>query len=112
MVGTKLDISAIGLRAGICLIEVDGTRVGMIQLFDKDDSVEVKEIQVHPAHQGRGIGTSVLCDVVARAHARRKKVFLSTGIQNRRAVKLYRRLGFVHVAQNETHFCMEFDPEA
>ena len=96
-------------RGGICTIEVDGTRVGMIQLVEQDDAVEVKEIQIHPAHQGGGIGTRVLRDVVDRAHAQHKKVSLSTGLRNHRAVKLYRRLGFVHVAQTETHYCMESD---
>ena len=95
----------------ISAIDIDGVRVGMIQLFEHVDAVEVGEIQVHPSYQGRGIGTRLLQDTIAQAHAQRKKVSLSTVLQNHRAIKLYQRLGFVHVAQTETHHHMESEPE-
>ena len=98
-------------RGGIKLIEVDGVRVGMIQLFENTDAVEVGEIQIHPANQGRGIGTRVLLDTIARAHAQRQKVCLSTGLKNRRAFALYQRLGFRRVAQTDSHDHMECKPE-
>ena len=97
-------------RGAISAIELDGIRVGMVQLSDQVDAVEIREIQIHPSYQGQGIGTRVLQDTIAQAHAERKKVYLSTGLQNLRAVKLYRRLGFVEVAQTETHYHMESDP--
>lgn len=100
-------------RGGIFCIEVDGVRVGMIQLFDQPDAIEVGEIQIQPSYQGRGIGTRLLSDTVDRAHARRKKVSLSTGLKNHRAFQLYQRLGFRHVAQTDTHNHMvcELEPE-
>lgn len=97
-------------RGDIALIEVDGVRVGMIQLAEQGDAVEICEIQIHPSYQGQGIGTRLIQDTVAQAHAEGKKVCLSTGLQNRRAVKLYRRLGFIEVAQTETHYEMESEP--
>ena len=97
-------------RGGISCVEVAGERVGMIQVFERPDAVEVGEIQIRPTHQGRGIGTRLLLDVISRAHAQRKKVVLSTGRKNERAVTLYRRLGFRHVAQTDTHEHMEHEP--
>ena len=47
-------------RGGIFCIQVDGVRVGMIQLFDQPDAIEVGEIQIQPSHQGRGIGTRLM----------------------------------------------------
>lgn len=41
-------------RGHISIIEVDGIRVGMIQMFDEAEGVEVGEIQVQPADQSRG----------------------------------------------------------
>ena len=95
----------------IYLIEVDGLRLGMIQLFEREHAVEVGEIQIQPAYQGRGIGTRVLRDTIAQAHAQHKKVVLSTGLKNRRAFELYQRLGFRHVAQTDTHDHMECEQE-
>jgi hypothetical protein len=38
---------------GIYCIEVDGERIGMIQLLDRPDAVDIGEIQIQPTHQGR-----------------------------------------------------------
>jgi ribosomal protein S18 acetylase RimI-like enzyme len=99
-------------QGDISIIEIDGERVGMIQLIERAESIEVGEIQIQPLHQGQGIGSRLLQDVLARARAQGKKVLLATGLQNRRAVRLYERLGFRHVFKTETHFHMEVDPGA
>lgn len=99
-------------QGDICAVEIDGVRVGMIQLFERPDALEVGEIQIQPLHQGRGIGTRLLRDTIAQAHAQGRKVSLSTGLQNRRAISLYRRLGFQSTDQSETHHYMECEPEA
>ena len=51
-------------RGGISIIEIDGARVGMIQLFDQPDAVEVGEIQIQPSYQKEGIGSRVLQDTL------------------------------------------------
>ncbi len=97
-------------RGDIYVIEVEGARVGMAQLLDHADSIEIGEIQIQPAHQGRGIGSRVLRDTMAGAQVLGKKVSLSTGLQNHRAVSLYERLGFRRVAESETHIHMAYEP--
>ena len=88
-VGTKLDTSDIALNGGSGVqstpFEVDGLRVGMIQLFDQPDAVEVGEIQIQRSHQNEGIGSRVLQDTIARVHEQRKKVLLSVAVKNERA---------------------------
>jgi ribosomal protein S18 acetylase RimI-like enzyme len=96
-------------RGGISIIESDGVHVGMIQLFDQPDAVEIGEIQIQPSHQNQGIGSRVLKDTIARVHEQRKKVILSVALKNDRAYRLYRRLGFQKVAENDTHNLMSYD---
>jgi ribosomal protein S18 acetylase RimI-like enzyme len=72
-------------RGGISIIEVDGARMGMIQLFDHTDAIEVGEIQIQRSHQNQGIGSRVLQDTIARVHEQRKKVLLSVAVKNERA---------------------------
>ena len=98
-------------RGHIFIIEEDCTRVGMIQIFDEANAVEVAEIQVHPAAQNRGVGTAVLKDVIARAHERRKSVQLRVGLKNERAYRLYERLGFRRVNRTDTHNHMVCEPD-
>jgi ribosomal protein S18 acetylase RimI-like enzyme len=96
----------------IRIIELNGDRVGMVQVFDLPDAFEVGEIQVQPKHQGLGIGTRVLEDIIALAHADRKAVRLSVALKNERALRLYERLGFRRAGQSDTHNLLEIEPRA
>jgi ribosomal protein S18 acetylase RimI-like enzyme len=82
----------------------------MIQLFDQPDAIGIGEIQIQPSYQNRGIGTRLLRDTINRAHEQHKKVSLSVALKNERAYRLYERLGFQKVAQNDTHNFMVCDP--
>ena len=95
----------------IYILELQDERVGMLQVFENDDAVEISEIQIQPSHQGKGIGAQLLRDTIAQAHVRRKRVLLSTGLRNLGAVRLYERLGFRHVCRSETHIQMESRPD-
>jgi len=75
----------------ISLIEVDGVRVGMIQMFESPAIVEVGEIQIELSHQ-------------------RKAVRLSVGLQNHDALRLYQRLGFRLVEKTETRNHLTCEP--
>jgi len=90
-------------RGNISIIEIDGVRVGMVQLFEDSGCIELAEIQVAPAHQGHGIGTCVLQDIVRAAHKTDRNVVLAVARKNVRAARLYRRLGFRQVAVSDTH---------
>lgn len=94
----------------ISLVVVGGSKIGMIQLFQRADEVEVGEIQIHPQYQNQKIGTQLLEDVVAEAHQQGKSVVLSVGLKNENAHRLYNRLGFDRVGQNDTHFRMQCLP--
>src|SRR5262245_9536511 len=76
-------------RGRITIIEADGLKVGMIQLCERPDGMEVGEMQILPSHQNRGIGSQVLRDIIARVHQQRRKVFLSVALKNVRAYRLY-----------------------
>lgn len=90
-------------RGGISIIEVDGSQVGMVQVRDVSDGIEICEIQVEPRHQNRGVGTSVLLDIMSAARQQGKCVRLSVGVRNEDALRLYRLLGFRSVGRSDTH---------
>jgi ribosomal protein S18 acetylase RimI-like enzyme len=97
-------------RGQISIIEVDGERVGMIQILDQTGVVEIGEMQIQPSHQNRGIGSRILSDIVDQAHKRGKTVTLSVALKNERAYEFYRRCGFQHVTQTETHNQLQCEP--
>ena len=97
-------------QGSIFVIEVNAERVGMIQLLDEPDTLYVGEFQVLPSQQRRGLGTQVLRDVLAQAHAQQRAVSLSLGLKNEGARRLYTRLGFRDTARSETHYHMTSYP--
>lgn len=97
-------------RGHISILEVGGERVGMIQILDQAGFVEIGEMQIQPSHQGRGIGSRILSDIVDQAHKRGKSVKLSVALENERAYQFYQRCGFQHVAQTETHNQLQCEP--
>jgi ribosomal protein S18 acetylase RimI-like enzyme len=90
----------------IFLVEVDGVRVGMIQVLEPTGGIHIGELQIHPSHQNEGIGSFLLHAITSRAHAEDKPVVLSVGLKNDRAYRFYLRHGFRQVSQTATHRTM------
>lgn len=91
-------------RGSISIIESKSEPVGMIQVFERPDEVEVGELQITPGWQNQGIGSAVLRETISAARARGQAVVLSTGLRNAAARRLYLRLGFQETAPSATHF--------
>lgn len=89
-------------------IVVDGERVGFLDWSMERDHVFIGNIELVPAHQGRGIGSRVVRDVVAQAAERGLPTRLQVLRVNNRARQLYARLGFVTTGTTETHVLMEW----
>ena len=84
-----------------------GVPCGYAAVEFNDDYVHVRELVIHPAFQGHGLGTAFLQNVCAQAAARGHPVKLGVFHQNRTAA-LYRRLGFREFDRTETHILMEW----
>lgn len=91
------------------MVETDGQPVGMIQLREADQHLEVLEIQIHPMSQGTGIGTRLLADIMERAGRQNRDVVLSTGLMNTGAARLFRRLGFEETGRSDSHIHFRYD---
>ena len=72
------------------VIQVDGKDAGVLDVEERDDAIFLKLIELVPANQGQGVGTSVIRALQARG----KPVTLRVLTTNPRAAALYRRLGF------------------
>jgi len=95
--------------ATFSIILCDDEPCGYLCVEDRATDLHVREIVIAPAFQGRGIGTTLLQDVLQRASDRGVPVHLGTFHVNR-AAALYRRLGFQEVARTTTHLLLEWQP--
>lgn len=75
------------------IVERAGEPIGRLYLWDGPGELRVIDISLLPELRGRGLGTSLLGDVISRATSAGKPVSLHVE-QHNRARGLYLRLGF------------------
>jgi GNAT superfamily N-acetyltransferase len=81
----------------VSVIEVDGRAAGSLWLDHRPESLHIRELQLLPEFQGRGLGTKVVEYVIDRAADVQLPVPLCVVAANPRARRLYERLGFIVV---------------
>jgi RimJ/RimL family protein N-acetyltransferase len=83
-----------------------GVDVGRLRVVRTDDLVELAGLQLLPAHQGRGIGTRIIRDLMTEAASTGRAFGLSVETNNPRARALYERLGLVVTAEDGDEYVM------
>jgi ribosomal protein S18 acetylase RimI-like enzyme len=92
----------------ICL---DGTPAGLLKAYRTENEWIVVQLQIAPAHQGHGMGERVLQTILLDAQADALPVTLKV-LKGNPAKRLYERLGFEIVDEDEIQFHMRRVPRA
>ena len=88
------------------VIQVRVERVGRLRVVRTSDRHFVAGIQIVPDHQGEGIGTAVITDLLQEARKRRVPLELKVSKNNPNAERLYLRLGFRRSGEEGNDYCM------
>ncbi|MGK7391404.1 MAG: GNAT family N-acetyltransferase [Candidatus Cyclobacteriaceae bacterium M2_1C_046] len=88
------------------IIFLSNTRIGLLKKAENDSSVEIIQIQIEPDYQGKGIGQYLIRKIIDDAALLKKAVSLSV-LKANPARKLYERLGFKIVDEDENSFIMK-----
>ena len=83
------------------VVEVDGTAAGRLRVVRRPDLVEIAGLQLMPEHQSRGVGRTVVDDLVTRARADGLPVELGVEKDNPRARSFWESCGFAYVGEGE-----------
>jgi RimJ/RimL family protein N-acetyltransferase len=83
-----------------------GVDVGRLRVVRTEALVELAGLQLLPAHQGKGIGTRIVRDLMAEAASTGRTFGLSVEKDNPRAQALYERLGLVVVGEDGDEYVM------
>jgi ribosomal protein S18 acetylase RimI-like enzyme len=94
------------------VIRADAERVGRLRVVRTAERVHLAGLQIHPDHQGRGIGTSVITSVLEEARERNLPVELEVAKDNPNAERLYVRLGFRRFGEQGNDYLMTTAPLA
>jgi ribosomal protein S18 acetylase RimI-like enzyme len=88
------------------IIVWDDVDVGILVVEQFDSHYLFESISVSPHLQNRGLGTTVIRDVIARADKLHLPIKLDVLKSNILARRLYDRFGFTVIGENEAHIQM------
>lgn len=88
------------------IIKAGEQSVGSVDVKETDKSIFVSGLYILPEYQSKGIGSSIINDLVTQAARKEKRLELEVLRVNKRAQSLYQRLGFTMEERDETKFFM------
>jgi len=74
--------------------------IGMLDVDYRPEEIYLARIEIHPGHQGHGIGTQIISALLEEAERTGQDLVLDVLTVNRRAQALYRRRGLTEVARH------------
>jgi ribosomal protein S18 acetylase RimI-like enzyme len=92
------------------IVTLDGTDIGWLQRFAKDDALFLGQLFVDKSLRGRGIGTELVKRLIKEAASAGRAVTLGV-VKTNPALRLYQRLGFRITHNDERKFYMRRDLE-
>jgi ribosomal protein S18 acetylase RimI-like enzyme len=90
------------------IITLNGTDIGWLQSFEKDNALFLGQLFVDGALRRQGIGTQVVKGLIEEAARAGRTVTLGV-VKTNPAVRLYERLGFRTTNEDERKFYMQRD---
>jgi ribosomal protein S18 acetylase RimI-like enzyme len=82
------------------IITDEGQDVGLLHVEHRPAEIYLARIELHPDHQGRGIGSQLIRTLLQQARQHGQDLTLDVLAINHRAHALYQRLGLLEVARH------------
>ena len=91
------------------VVEVDGVPAGRLYVHRRPAEIRLVDISFLPEFRGRGLGGSLLRDLLTEGERARKPVTIHVEKYNP-ALRLYQRLGFQPIADRGVYWLLEWVP--
>lgn len=89
------------------VILFEGEEVGRLITFRTEREIRLADVALLPQYRNKGVGALLIRELCLEAAQRNLPVRLQVSKFNP-AIRLYERLGFERLGENETHFQMEW----
>ena len=94
----------------LSVIEYDGYPIGRLRVVRTPMSIALAGIQLLPAYQNQHIGSTLIEQLKGEAELKQVPLCISVEKDNPRAQRLYERLGFRTIGQDEQEYHLEYRP--
>ena len=94
----------------LSVIEYDGYPIGRLRVVRTQMSITLAGIQLRPAYQNQHIGSTLIEQLKREAETKQVPLCISVEKDNPRAQRLYRRLGFHTIGEDEKEYHLEYRP--
>jgi len=92
------------------IVELADEPIGRIVVDRPGNMLRLVDLVLAPRYRNRGIGTAILAALIDEAQGVRLPVRLAVAVGNEKALRLYRRLGFVPIGTAGMHVELERRP--
>ncbi|EJL74832.1 GNAT family N-acetyltransferase [Chryseobacterium populi] len=89
------------------IILLNDEPIGLLKTDRSADKIEIIQIQIDPRQQGKGIGKTILKDIIEEGLSVQKPITLSV-LKTNKAQSLYAGLGFKIIDEDEYSYMMRF----
>ena len=93
------------------VIVFQGQDIGVLCVERREAEIFLSRIEMLPGYQRKGIGTTIILEVLDEAKRMGRLVVLEVLKVNSAARRLYEHLGFSVTGETETHYLMKAVPE-
>lgn len=88
------------------MTDESGSIIGSVRAWEKDGTVYIGKLMVHPECRGRGYGTKLLAEIESFFPQKRYELFTSTRSTDN--IRLYQKLGYRTFAHEKINDELEF----
>lgn len=86
------------------------TPIGIIELEENEEVIDLVNIELIPEFRNKGIGSSEINKLISHASNSNKLLQLRVFKKNNKAIKLYKKIGFSEYGLSEYHINLQLKP--
>ena len=87
------------------LVKVEGKNAGYLCMWSLFDEAHILDFAIDPQFRRKGLGEKVILNVIERVKENKiKKIFLEVRASNEAAKSLYKKVGFLNIAERKGYY--------
>jgi len=84
-------------------------KIGWLNIIETESNIDINQIFILPKYQNKGIGGKIIKDIMDKGINNNKVLNLQVLKCNKKAQKLYEKLGFMFDDETETHYLYKYE---